>query len=403
MNRPVLIHGVLLALALVTAYFVWTRDTTTREDEIPILRLRGGLDRIVYSAPDRVVEVDRRRDKGGSYHWVKVETVTEKPAPKPPAPPASAPAETPEKKDDKKAPEKAPDKKAPDKKAPDDKKAEGKKDEKKPEEKKPDKPKPPEKPKMIKVTKTRQFKGNKSADEMVKALSNLAAIRTLGTVDKDKLKAFGLEESKKTLTLISGSSPRTFIIGGNTYGNQDIYVQDKQDKRVYVVRPRNLQDLQYAEFRLIDRELHSFAPSDVERAVLVAGKRRKVLVQKSRRDPAKAFWVDADAPEKKKDFYRNFMGKLLRLQAMEYVPVKEQKKGLSEVLRVEYKVASGKGGFLRLYSAAPPPVLPGAKPPTPPPSGKEYYGISSNTRAQVKVNARLVDEVVRDVDNLMKD
>jgi hypothetical protein len=223
-------------------------------------------------------------------------------------------------------------------------------------------------------------------------------------VDKDKLKAFGLEESKKTLTLISGSSPRTFIIGGNTFGNQDVYVQDRQDRRVYVVRPRNLQDLQYAEFRLVDRELHSFSPSDVESAALVAGKRRKELVQKSRRDPSKAFWVDANAPEKKKDFYRNFMGKLLRLQAMEYVPPKEQKKGLAEVLRVEYRVASGKRGFLRLYrSAPPPPLLPGAKPPTPPPSGKEYFGISNNTRAQVKINARLVDEVVRDIENLMKD
>ena len=420
MNRPVLIHGVLLAVGLAAAYLVWTRDTdTTQEDEVSIVSLRGGLDRIVYSAPNRVVEVERKRDKVGSYHWAKVETVQEKPAPRPAPPPKPDPSATAtdkDKKDPKGKGEKDLASKPAGKGEKDLASKSAGKDEKDPTAAASAATQPaadkPDKPKMIKVTKKQQFKGNRSADEMMTALSNLAALRSLGQVDKDKLEEFGLAKSKKTLTLISGSSPRTFIIGGNTHGNRDVYIQDKQDSRVYVVRPRNLQDLQYAEYRLVDRSLHTFTPADVDRAVLVAGKRRKEIVQKNRRDPTKAFWVDAKAPDKKKDFYRNFMSKLVRLPATDYVLPSEQKKGLTEVLRVEYHLASGKKGFVRLMSLTPPaqtppPGAPASKPalkPAPKPApDTEFFAVSGNTRAQVKINARLADGVVRDIDNLMQD
>lgn len=387
MNRPVTIHALLLGIALVTAYFVWTRDTTTREDEIPILSRREGLDRVVYSAPKRVVEVQRKKDRTGTFYWVKVETVKEKPAPQPTpsaAPDAGAPSDKTAEKDKtaKPGPTSAPTAK------------QG------PADAGPPKPKPTPKPKMVKVTERKEFKGNKSVEELIKGLSTLSAVRSLGKLDKDKLKAFGLEESKKTLTLIAGSTPRTFVIGGNTYGNLDVYVQDRQDKRVYVVRPRLLQDLQYAEHRLVDRSLHDFAPADVEQAALVVGKQRKILVQKNRQDPANAHWVEAESPDKRKDFYRNFMGKLLRLQAMEYVLPKDRNKQMTELLRASYRVSGGETASLILYSAGPPIAVPTADKK---PAQSEFYAISSNTRALVKLNPRLADEVARDVPNLMKE
>ena len=382
MNRPVLIHVFLVAIALVSAYFVWTRDTTTREDEVPVLSIRGDLDRVVYSAPKRNVEIQRKKDNLGPYYWVEVQTEQEKPAPPAPKPDAGTAS--------------APDAGAPAKKAGE---KPGPATPTKADAGKPATPQKPPKPKMITTTKNQAFKGNKSVEELVKGLAGLSAVRSLGQVDKAKLKAFELEGSKKTLTLVTDSTPRTFIIGGNTFGNMDVYIQDKQDGRVYVVRPRLLQDLQYAEFRLVDRDLNGFEPADVERAALVAGKQRKVLMQKNRRDPASAFWVDAEAPEKKKDFYRNFMGKLLRLQAMEYVSPAESKKPLTELLSVEFETAGGKREALKLLQGGGPAIAPpGGKP-----ADKEFYAISSNTRQLVKVNPRLADEVARDVDNLMKD
>jgi len=378
MNRPVLIHGILLGAALVTAYFVWTRDTTTHEDEIPVLSLRGGLDRVVYSAPERTVELERKKDKQGHYAWIKAQTVEEKPAPTPPKPPAPA---TPDAGPGGQKPQASD---ATDGGAAADGRA------------KPDTV--PPKPKMIKVTKHQEFKGNPSADELLKGLATLTAVRSLGTVEKDKLKSFGLEESKKTLTLVAGSSPRTFIIGGNTFGNRDLYIQDRQDKRVYVVRPRLLEDLQYAEFRLVDRDLYGFTSSDVERATVVAGKRRKVLSQQNRRTPTSAFWADAAEPTKKKDFYRNFMGKLLRLQAMEYLKPDEKKSGLVELLSVECQLAAGKQASFKLYEGGPPAIAPAKGQPM-----KDYYAVSTNSRSMVKINARLADEVARDIDALMKD
>lgn len=391
MNRPVLVHGLLLGLALVAAYFVWTRDPSTSEDEIPILSVRSGLDRVVYSAPERTVEINRKKDDQGSYYWIRAEKVEEKPVtpPKPPAPPAkpdAGPAAKPAGDKDKNAKPTAA------------KPADGGPA----AAAKPDAG-PPAKPAKTKVRKVQEFKGNKAAEDLMKALSNLAAIRSLGAVEPDKLKAFELEKSEKTLTLVTGSSPRTLIVGGNTYGNMDVYIQDKQDKRVYVVRPRQLQDLQYAEFRLVDRDLHAFPGADVERAMISTGKAKKTLVQQNRRDPANAFWADEAAPEKRKEFYRNFMGKLLRLQAVEYVPPKQKPDNLTEILAVTYQVTGGKRGFLRLFRRDT-----GAKLPVPtatptPGEEKEYYAVTDNTRGQVKLSSRLADEIARDIDNLMKD
>jgi hypothetical protein len=387
MNRPVLVHGLLLGLALVAAYFVWTREPSTSEDEIPILSVRSGLDRVVYSAPERTVEITHKKDDQGYYYWIRAETVEEKrvepPKPPTPAKPDAGPP----------SPTKPTEAKPADKNA---KPADGG-----PAAAKPDTG-PPAKPAITVVRKVQEFKGNKAAEDLMKALSNMTAIRSLGMVEPAKLEAFELAKSEKTLTLVTGSSPRTLIVGGNTFGNMDVYIQDKQDKRVYVVRPRQLQDLQYAEFRLVDRQLHPFPGADVERAMIATGKAKKTLVQQNRRDPANAYWADEAAPEKRKEFYRNFMGKLLRLQALEYVPPKTKPDNLTEILAVTYQVVGGKRGFLRLFrrdTAAKLPVpAPGA-----PGGEKEYYAVTDNTRGQVKLSSRLADEIARDIDNLMKD
>jgi hypothetical protein len=472
MKRPVMLHGVLLAGGLVAAYLTWTRDPTGAEDEVQIVNLRGGLDRAIFKSEDRSVEIVRRKDQQGSYHWLHVET-WEVPPP-PPPPPASAPAPAPApdtKADPKKAepkkaepkqaepkqaePKKAEPKKAEPKKAEpkkkaeakssldkdpkaDPKKAEPKKAEPKQAEPKKAEPKkaepkkaepkkaepkkaepkkaepkkaeprptptltpPPPPPPRAKVKKVQEFKGSKSADELMKGLSTLAAVRSLGVVtDAEKLKAFGLEGSKKTLTLVAGSSPRVFVLGGNTYGNMDTYLQDKQDGRVYVVRPRLLQDFLYAEFRLVDRMLHAFDPVDVERATVTAPSGKKELVQQNRRDPAGSYWAEAATPEKKKDFYRNWMTKVMRLSGLEYVAPEKKLEGLKLLVTMEYFGGGKRLGECRLYKLQT--LVPKVAGSTETGAG-DYYAISENSRAMVKLSRPLGEEIERDIGNLMKE
>lgn len=378
MNRPVLIHAALLGVALVAAYFVWTREPDTSEDQIPVVSIREGLDRVLYSTEDRKVEINKKKDEHGSYHWVKVETVTKKPVkkPKPPEPAVN-------KRVDGGPP--VPTDAGVAKAATD---ATPRSD-----------TGVPAKPEMKEVRKQQAFKGNEALDKLVKSLAELNAVRSLGMISGDKLKSFGLHESKKTLTLVTGSTPRTFIIGDNTYGNMDIYIQDKQDRRVYVINPRSVQDLKYAEFRLMERELHGFNNTEMDRVLFKTDKGQKTLVQKNRRTPATAFWADAEAPDKGKDFFKNWMSKLSRLRATEYAKQADKLEGLTEKLSAEYYLGGKKLGYLKLYQL-------GASVPAGAPKGKngddEYYAQTENTRAKVKLSRRLGEEVVKDLENLLK-
>ena len=253
------------------------------------------------------------------------------------------------------------------------------------------------------MRKVQTFKGNKGLDELMKGLATFSAVRSLGVVDAEKLKLFELSESKKSLTLVTGSAVRVFIIGGNTFGSMDSYLQDKQDKRVYVVRPRLLQDFQYAEFRLMDRELHAFGDSEIDRVVFSTTGGKKTLLQKNRRDPSAAYWVDAMDPDKKKDFFRNWMGRFNRLRVVEYSLEDKPPAGLTELFSAEYFLGGEKKGHLRWYSApaAAPPV--GARPKPPGMAAADHYVETEHTRVKVKVAGNLGEELTKDLPNLLKE
>lgn len=478
MNRTVWVHGGLLGIALLAAYFVWTREpTTVSEDEVQIVNLRGDLDRVVYASDERTVEINQRKDDRGLYHWVRVETwETPPPKPKAPVPPPNTnsvptrPGEVGKPAMQNSAPMRKMDspiavpkpgvaptkevKKAVGDKAVGDKeslrqdpKANLDQDQlssrtdksksavepakrleaapspaasrlsgqgnaasptikagQKPESNTPVnttalkqeiKPEP-------KVRKVQEFTGNKSTEELMKNLSTLTSLRALGKVDADKLKAFGLTDTKKSLTLVSNSIPRVFLIGGNTYGNMDVYIQDKEDGRVYVVHPKSLQDFQYAEFRLMERNLHSFDQSDIERAVVTLKNGKKTLVQQNRKEPTNAYWADENTPNKKQVFYRNWINKVFRINILEYVAPSKKLEGLNPILTIEYFSGSRKLGSMQLFkqeSTKPP----AGGNPADLTAGGDYFVQSETTRQFAKISRAFGDELSRDIPNLLKE
>ena len=461
MNRPILIHGGLLIAALITAYFVWTREPTGAEDEITIVSLRGALDKAIYTSDDRTVTVTRKKDEAGPYHWLKVETMEApppvprmrpKPAVKAPEPtpvdPAPAPAARPAPRPQpaSAAPRPAPkvvpapterpmprvvNKPLPrvvNKPLPGVKKPSTEADKPAPRVKinpqaAPDPalgpkaaPQPNPAPQIIrtapkittavrppkpkKVRKVKEFLGNKAADVLMEGLASLSAIRSLGKLDTDKLKSFGLSEGKKTLTLVSGSTPRVFVIGDNTFGNQDTYLLSKDDGRVYVIRPRLLQDFLYADSRLMERELLDFRITEVDRVVVSDGLQKRALLQKNPNEPANAYWVDEAAPDQRKDFYRNWFDKLNRLRAVEYVPTRNRLEGLTPVFKHSYFRDGKPKGHLKLLKKAT--LIPGITGAAPT-GGGDYYIESSHNRTQVKISKHLGDELARDLKNLFKE
>jgi hypothetical protein len=379
MNRPVLIHGVLLAGALIAAYFVWTREPSGSEDEISILAIRSGLDKVVYAGEDRTVTLDRKKDERGTYYGIRVETLET-----PPAPPASQP--TPAAKD-----------------APLD--GEGKAAgsangaaSAKPVV--PSSPKPSPAEVRAKVRKVQQFLGNRSTEILVAGLSNFSAVRSLGQLEGEKLKTFGLTDSKKSLTLVSGSSPRVFILGGSTYGNLDNYIKDKEDGRVYVIRPKSIQDMLYAESRLMERGVHSFKLSELDRAVITVRDTKKAVLQKNREDQLRSFWVDEGSPDRRKDFYKNWFDKIDRVRVLEYTQPGKKIDGLSSIFSIEYFLGSKKLGTLKLFKQQT--LIPKVAGSDEHGAG-DYYAETEDTRMLVKISRQLGDELNRDISSLLKE
>ena len=273
---------------------------------------------------------------------------------------------------------------------------------KKPDEaaKKPEETKPAPKPAPKKIKKVQAFIGSQSAEELMKSLAKLSAMRSLGKAEGKKLEGFGLKKGDRGLVLEFKGSKKELNLGDNTYGNMDRYVQDKADGRVYVVEPRYLGDFPYAEFRLKDTGLTRVERVEIEKVQVAAKDKKKVLVQRHNNTPQKAFWSDEAAPDKSRLLYGNWVDKLTRLSVAEYLPPDEAPKGLTEVLAVAYR---GKGDTLdevRLYRG--PPAMPAADKGKPRAVTADAYAKSRHTRALVKINGTLLEEILRDLDSILK-
>ena len=375
MTRKAIIHVALLVAFLVAALLTWTREPDTTSDDVPLLSVRGGLDKAVYAEPERKVTIERRKDDHGEYHWITVEK-WEAPPPEPKKP------EVVKKPDEKAAP-------AADK--PGDKPAAAE------EPKKPE----PKKPEPKKIRKEIAFLGSASAEELMKSLGKLSAMRALGAPGKEKLEGFGLSKDDKSLVLEATGTKKALTLGDNTYGNMDRYVLDRADKKVYVVAPSYLGDFPYAEFRLKDSGLSRVQRTEMEQVVVGAEGKQKTLLQRHNNTPQKAFFADPSAPDKSKVQYANWVDKVGRLSVVEYLAPGQEPKGLKEALVVAYR---GKGKTLdelRLYKAASPPAPAADKAKMATPVA-DAYAKSLHTRVMVKINGNLLDEIMRDLKSVME-
>jgi hypothetical protein len=384
----VLLHGVLAAVALVLAYWSWTRDKTQidpqRESVVALNAQKREVESLTYKEENRTVTVERKTTASGEpYAWVTVTTkqktmVTNPaasgavpppppapadphgavdphghgpaaPTPAPPAPaaapgkPAAAPAAG-KPAAPAAAPGKGGDKAAADK----DKEAE-----KKAPAAPPPAAVPPPAPapaggapaaaapaagapaaapppapvhEMKETVTTKSFRGSESADKLLEAFEPLKALRGLGTVDEAKAKDLGLAESKKGLTVTFKGQQVVFTIGSTSYGAGDVYVRDGGGK-VYLLPSRFQSDFEYAESRLMERRMHRFERQDISKVEITVGQKKKVLVQGKRQDPTGSFWAEEATPDKKDETLRNWMNKVLGMAISDYVVKGEEPQG----------------------------------------------------------------------------
>jgi len=225
-----------------------------------------------------------------------------------------------------------------------------------------------------------------TGEKFFRNLAPLKALRDAGQVPSERLAELGLETPEATLKLKLASGERTFDIGGATPGGTDRYLRDSSSSRVYVVAGEIVRDLEWAESRLLERELHAWKESEIQKAKLVAsGKTREVL---RRTKEGKTFWADAASPDTTDETIGNFMQRLDRLRPSEYQESLPESR--ETLVRVELDGKSGPLGWVELTKV--------------PREGDkaDYFIRSELTRLYGKVVASLAQQVEQDIASVVR-
>lgn len=330
-------HALVFAFASGIALAVWSREEKTDSGSVAErVEVWGGnadaVERVRFESPERTVNLDAKKDGAGRYYVGVVDRTESRPAPSssPHAPAPPAPTE-----------------------------------------------------KRV----TTRFIGAKAADEFVQKLAPLTAVRKLGAVAANRAEEFGFDKPEGTLKVKLRGAEQALVIGGATPGGQERYARHAGSGVVYAVDGDLVQSLLAAETRLFERELHAFADSEATRIRISKGGRTRELVALPDK---KGAWADVQTPGKLDETAGNWMTKVGRLRASEYVEKPDAAlTPESQVVRIDYFDRDKSLGFVELYK------LPGDK-------NAEYLARSAHSRWFVKVLASTGEQVEQDLSSVLK-
>jgi len=201
-----------------------------------------------------------------------------------------------------------------------------------------------------------EFVANPKFDEVVKWAAPLTAVRALGKLDAKQLTEFGFDKVVTFLRLECGGKKLQLDIGGRTFGSGDSYARDAKTGDVYLLDGKKIVDLQSAQFRFMQTELHNFTLADVDTAVVTAAGKTRTLSQRNRQSKDEARWVDAAAPDKRNELFGNWFERVERMRAKLYLKDGQQPgqdlqvKGSAPipVVTIEYKLEGKTKGKLEV-------------------------------------------------------
>jgi hypothetical protein len=340
--RGPIVHGGVLAVALLFAWRTWTRPKAEpkRATEVTIWDGRAAdVTTVEYAGDKRSARVERKSDAGEPYVWVTVErdkAVSAKDA-------AAAAALEPEKT-------------------------------------------------------TKAFVGGKQADELLEQWAAPRAARALGKVGAERLKDLGLSESKDRLVVVSDGKRRELRLGSKVYGGTERFVMDAKTSEVFVLSGGSLRDLEVGETSLMQRDLHRFTAAQTTGVLITAGPKTREVVRLKGSEKTDE-WADAGAPDKKDEAVGTWMTKVGQLRALDYVGDEATLRAadptappLEAVLRLDLRGEGGKAlGYVELFR------VPGEK------DKYDYLARTETTRVLVKVAQRLGEQMEQDLPTLLSE
>jgi hypothetical protein len=368
MNRTVTTYLVLLIGMLGASYMSWTaEDTGESKDGVVLVAAEADdLTGLSWISKKLEVVIEVRKDSVGSYLWVELLDIKEKPKPK------EDPIEViddPDKGDDDKGDD---DNDHDHDDAAHDEGAEDEVEEAPVE--------------MIREEKRLAFMAGAAGDKLMASLAPLMAKRMI-EVSSDKVEAFGLDEPTAVLTIRrSGKPDRVLEIGGEAYGIKDRYVRDRDSGKIYLVESQAFKPLQYAKSRLPERNLMPTDKNDVVQVVVqdTTSGESVTLEHKNRDDRDAEFWATAGSSEAN-DVAEAWLAKVFRLRSAGFVQTEDLPTGLEAAFVMTVTGADG--------TATEVTVSKGNNA-----DGKEtWYAKSTHTRELVKLHKVLASEAAEDL------
>lgn len=163
------------------------------------------------------------------------------------------------------------------------------------------------------------FVGNHNSETYLEKIAPLRGLRSLGKVEGDVLAEVGLHEDDTHLAYTCAGQQQTIEIGKSTYGSGDRYARVEGKDEVFLLAGSVISDIKAADSRFMQRQLHRFVPRDVER-IAVSGLGEGIdLIQRNRLTPGEAEWVDEAKPGQRNEVFGNWLLRVSRLTATEYL------------------------------------------------------------------------------------
>lgn len=196
----------------------------------------------------------------------------------------------------------------------------------------------------------REVVGNEAAQKLLEKFTPLRASRALGVLDEVKLQELGLAESKKRMEVNGRGKRASYVLASSALGAGAPYLQDEQDRKVYLLGSTILSDLDGASTRLVDRRLHSFKPADYDSVLLKVDNKQKEFAQSSSEPQKPLKLTPKKSPDKPDDFARNWHDKIWHLIVTEVlgkgeVPASGEP---APAVRIEYLQHGKQVGWIEL-------------------------------------------------------
>jgi hypothetical protein len=341
-ERSLLVHGGLLALAIVASAYVWTREKAPLGGEnANAATVWGGrpaeVQRIVYEASGKKITLAARSAKN-EEPWLF--GTAEKDGPPVTPPPASSASGAP-----------------------------------------PAPPPPP--PKLTTI-----FPSVGLGATLKEFLAPLMAVRALGKFPADRAAEFGLEKRDVSMTVTIAGKDHKLYLGSIAPGSSDWFALDPKNNELYVLKGDPLRDLDIADARLVEHNAHAW--KDVEPSSLEIRFRGKTRTLVRGSEGGKKFWADPATQDKADETAGNWMLKIDRIYISDFVAEPPTKS--TPVVRIEYLSGKANIGFVEIVKT------PGAEDP----QRSDYWTASENTHLFGKIPQLLGEQIEQDVGTLMK-